>query len=154
LIKSSDYSARLKSKTQLREKKRRKRLQAESNTAYYCRVILPKARTVNLNYRQEPLSITPKFLILNGSGDPFFTVRGSSTVVNAFADEMVLKVNGETLNNSILFNAVETGCGDGIHIIGVNLPSVDSLTNTRIEILAPSISAMFDIQNWNHSDRP
>lgn len=153
LTKNADYSARLRSEAQLREKRRRQRIPAESDTEYYCRVILPEVRPVNLNYQKEILLITPNLLSIKDNRDAFFALRGSSSAVNAFTSEMVLRVNGETRNNSILLNAVGAGCEDGIHFVGVNLPSIDSWTNTRVEILVPSISAMFDIQIWRHQDR-
>jgi hypothetical protein len=154
LTKSEDYSTRLTSEAKLRENKHRQQLPEESETEYYCRAILSKIRSVNLNYHGEILSITPNFLKYGGHSDALFALRGSSRAANSFSDEAVLKIDGETLNSNVALKSVVTGCEADVNFIGVNIPSSNLLTDARIEILVPSISAMFEMETWGHSVDP
>lgn len=148
LTKSADYSAKLRSEAQAREKKHRQRIPAESDTEYYCRVILPEVQPVNLIYHKEILSTTPTLLIFDNTRGALLALRGSSSAVSAFAGESVIKVNGEAHHNMFL-DVVGAGCEDDIHFVRINLPGVASHTNTCFEILVPSISAIFDIRMWH-----
>jgi hypothetical protein len=154
LTKSEDYSTRLTSEAKLRENKHRQQLPEESETEYYCRAILSKIRSVNMNYHGEILSITPNFLKYGGHSDALFALRGSSRAANSFSDEAVLKIDGETLNSNVALKSVVTGCEADVNFIGVNIPSSNLLTDARIEILVPSISAMFEMETWVHSVEP
>lgn len=152
LTKSEDHSDRLRAESMQRELEHRQRLPGESETDYYCRVILPEIRSVNLSYQDEPLSITPALLKHDSQSDALFAIRGSSGAVKAFSYEMVLKINGETSDNNVLLKSVETSCRLDVHFIGVSIPDLNAWTDARVEILVPSISAMFDMHIWRHSN--
>ncbi len=47
--------------------------------------------------------------------------------------------------------SVETGCETDVHFVGVKSPGSPSWTEARIEILVPSISALFALKMWNDS---
>jgi len=114
-------------------------------------VILPETRTINLSYHDEVLSITPTLLEHKVQSGALFAVRGSSRAVNAFSDEMVLKINGGVPDSNVSLKSVETSCGLDLHFIEINTPDLNASADARAEILVPSISAMFDMQLWRHS---
>ncbi len=151
LTKVEDNSSRLRTEKEQRDQKVRQRLPEELETDYYCRVILPETRTINLSYHDEVLSITPTLLEHKVQSGALFAVRGSSRAVNAFSDEAVLKINGEVPGSNVSLKSVETSCGMDIHFIGINTPGFNASADARTEILVPSIRAMFDMQIWGHS---
>ncbi len=153
LTKSADYSSRLRAESMQRELKHRQRLPGESETAYYCRVVLPEIQSVNLSYQDEPLSITPAFLKFDTQSDTLFAIRGSSRAVKAFSSEMVLKINGETPDSNVVLKSIETSCGPDVHFLEVSTPDLTAWAEPRVEILVPNISAMFDIHIWSHSNQ-
>jgi hypothetical protein len=121
-----------------RELKHRQRLLGESETAYYCRVVLPEIQSVNLSYQNEPLSISPAFLKLDTQSDALFAIRGSSRVVKVFSYEMVLKINGETPDSNVVLKSIETSCGPDVHYLEVSTPDLNAWAEPRLEILVPS----------------
>jgi hypothetical protein len=153
LTKSEDYSSRLRAESMQRELKHRQRLPEESETAYYCRVVLPEVQSVNLSYQNEPLSISPAFLKLDTQNYALFAIRGSSRAVKAFSCEMILKINGETPDSNVLLKSVETSCGPDVHFLEVSTPDLTAWATSRVEILVPSISAMFDMHIWSRSNQ-
>jgi len=153
LIKREDYSSRLRAESIRLELKHRQRLPAESDTAYYCRVVLPEIQSVNLNYQNETLSISPAFLKLETENDTLFAIRGSSQAVKAFSSEMVLKINGETQDSNVLLKPVETSCRLDVHFLEVSTSDLNAWVEARVEILVPSISAMFEMHTWSQSNR-
>lgn len=148
LTKSEDHRSKLRAESMQRELEHWQRLPGESETDYYCRVVLPETRSVNLNYQGGPLSITPALLKHDSQSDAIFAIRGSSAAVKAFSSEIVLQVNGATSDNNALFKSVETSCGLDVHFVGVSIPDLNASTDGQIEILVPSISAMFDMNIW------
>jgi hypothetical protein len=153
LTKSEDYSSRLRTESVQRELKHQQRLPGESEAAYYCRVVLLEIQPVNLSYQDEPLSISPAFLKLDTQIDALFAIRGSSRAVKAFSYEMVLKINGKTPDSNVLLKSVETICGPDVHYLEVSTPDLNAWPGSRVEILVPSISAMFDMHFRNHSNQ-
>jgi len=151
LTRSEDHSSRLRTEAKQRDQEHRQRRAGESETEYYCRVILPENQAVNLNYQDETLAITPTLLENAAKSEALFAVRGSSRAVNTFLDELVIKNNGEALGNDVSLRLVETSCGLDVQFIGVSIPGLNAWTNARLEILVPSISAMFDLQIRSHS---
>ncbi len=148
LTRSEDYSSRLRTESMQREREHRQRLPGESETAYYCRVVLPKFQSVNVSYQNESLAITPALLKLNAHGDALFAVRGSSRAVNALSSEMVLKINSEA-PGSVQFKSPETNCGLDVHFLTVSVPGLNTRPDSRVEILVPSVGAMFDLHMWS-----
>ncbi len=150
LTKSEDHSSRLRAEAKRRDQENRQRLPEESETDYYCRVILPEIQSVNLNYQGEILAITPTLLVKDAQSDAFFTVRGSFTAVNTFSDELVIKINSEAQGSNFSLKPVEASCGLDVHFIGGNISGLNAWPDARVEILVPSISTMFDMQLWSH----
>ena len=106
-----------------------------------------------MSYQNVPISITPAFLKLDTQSDALFAIRGSSRAVKAFSYEMVLKINGETPDSNVVLKSVETSCGSDVHFLEVSTPELTAWAEPRAEILVPSISAMFDMHIWNHSNQ-
>lgn len=153
LIKREDYSSKLRAEAIQREQKHQQRLPGESDTDYYCRVVLPEIQSVNLNYQNESLSISPALLKLETENDALFTIHGSPQAVKAFSSEMVLKINGETQDSNMSLKPVETSCELNVYFLEVNTTELSALAETSIEILIPSISAMFEMYIWSQSNR-
>ncbi len=149
LASSEDHSARLKAAARQREQERRQRLPGESDADYYCRVIVPERRNVHLSYRDQPLVVMQTLLVQEARSEALFAVRGSSGGAQAFAGEAVIKVSGEATGSTLSLRPVETSCGADVHFIGVDGPDLDARADTRVEILVPSISAMFGMHAWS-----
>ncbi|MFW2367777.1 MAG: hypothetical protein ACN4GW_15275, partial [Desulforhopalus sp.] len=62
LTKSHDYSANLTKELKIRQKIQLRRLPEESESEYYCRAILTRSRSINLNYQGQILKITTNIL--------------------------------------------------------------------------------------------
>jgi len=154
LIKSEDYSARQVAESRIREEAFRQQLPNESATEYYCRVILSRNRPVNLHYNDETLSITPILLKYDDHSNALFALRGSSALVSLFSNEVMLKLNGQTLNSNFSDRLVATTCGSDVHILNFNVPSLSLGAEEQIEIFIPSIRAMLDMKIWSHSVKP
>ena len=154
LTKSEDYSARQVAESRMREEAFRQRLPNESDTKYYCRVILSRNRPVNLYYNGETLSITPTLLKSYDHSKALFALRGSSRIVGLFSNEFMLKFNGQTLNSNFSRRLVATTCSSDVHILTFNVPSLSLDAEQQVEIFIPSISAIFDMQIWSHSVKP
>jgi hypothetical protein len=71
LTRSEDHSSRLRDEANQRDLEHRQRRAWESETDYYCRVILPENQSVNLNYQDETLAITPTLLENAAKGDDY-----------------------------------------------------------------------------------
>ena len=154
LTRSEEYIARQAIETRLREENLRQRLSDESDTEYYCRVILSRIRPVILKYQGEPLSIVPCLLKYDDHSDTLFAVRGSSMVVNSFANEVMFRINGKTVNSNFSFRSIVANCKSDIHFIEAKIPSSYLEKEERVEILIPSIHALFDMQIWSNSIKP
>ena len=150
LTKSEDHSSRLRAEAQRRDQENRQRLPEESEADYYCRVIFPEIRSVNLNYQDEILAITPTLLVKDAQSDALFTVHGSFTAVNTFLDELVVNINSEAQGSNFSLKPVESSCGPDVHFVKVNITGLNAWPDARVDILVPSISAMFDLQPWGH----
>ena len=151
LTRSEVQRSRLRAEAKQRGLKHRQRQTEESETGYYCRVIFPDTRPVNLNYKNEALSVTPAIFGQKGQSDALFAVRGLSKAVQKFSNEAVLMINGEAADSNLSFKPVETNCGMDIYFIGVHVPGLKAWPDNGIEILVPSINAMFDMQIWYNS---
>lgn len=146
LTSSEVHRTRLRAEANQRGLEHRRRRAEESETDYYCRVIFPDFRPVNLNYKAEALSITPALLGHDSQSDALFAVRGLSGAVDEFSREVVLKVNGEALDSNLSLMSVETSCGVDVHFIGVNIPGLNAWPDNGVGILVPGSNAMFDMQ--------
>jgi hypothetical protein len=116
----------------------------ESETDYYCRVIFQGSRPINLIYQDETLAITPTLFEFDDKSGALFAAVGSARAVAAFVNEVVLKVNGVAQESSFSLNSVETGCGQDVHFIEVRAPDFNKHSEAEVEMLIPSIKAMFD----------
>ena len=148
LTRSEDYALRLKAEAEKREIDNRKYLPDESEKEYYCRVILSEVRPVRLNYQDEIIIITPVLLENNLQNRAVFALKGSAGCVNSFSDEVVIKINGENSGNSVSIESGGNSCGTDTHFISVIVSGLYSASDIRIEILIPSINAMFDMKIW------
>ena len=122
----------------------------ESDAAYYCRVIFPNIRPINLSYKDDILSFTPTLLGHDGRSNALFIVHGSYRAVNEFAKDAVLKINGESPYGRFSLMPVETSCGLDAHFIGVDIPGLITWPETGVELLVPSTKAMFDLHVRYH----
>ena len=111
---------------------------------------MPEVRSINLNYQDEILSITPALLEDRHQEETIFSVRGSTRTFRSFFDEVVIKINDESFDINVSFKSTEKNCGPDIHFISVKTSGLNSLQDARVEILIPSINAMFDMQIWEN----
>lgn len=109
---------------------------------------------MNLNYLGESLAVTPRLLKYGDHNQALFALRGSSRAASFFSEEVLLKINGQTVNGNFSFRQVETSCDSDIHFVGANIPELPLGIDKRLEILVPSIRAMFDMHIWPHSVEP
>ena len=144
LTSREDYGFRLKTEAKQRVQEHQRRRAEESETDYYCRVVFQESRPINLNYQDETLTITPTLLESDDESDSLFAVVGSARAVDAFANEVVLKINGVAQDSNLSLNSIETGCGQNVHFIEVRAPDFNEHSEAMVEILIPSIKAMFD----------
>ena len=146
LTSREDYGVRLRTEAKQRVQEHQRRRAEESETDYYCRVIFQKSRPINLNYQEETLAITPTLFESDDKSGALFAAVGSARAVDAFANEVVLKVNGVAQDCNFSFNSVETGCGQDVHFIEVRAPDFNEHSEAEVEILIPTIKAMFDVR--------
>ena len=154
LTKTEKHSSRQAAETRLREEKFRNRLPDESNAEYYCRVILSKIQPVTLDYQGQPLSIVPSLLKYDNHAAALFAVRGSSMAASSFVNEVVFRINGQTVNGNFSFWSDVTTCKSDIVFIKAKIPGLHLGNDERIEILVPSIRALLDMQTWNQPVKP
>lgn len=153
LTRSADHSSRARAAQEQQERDIRQRLPAETETGYYCRVILPATRPINLNYHDGTLSITPVLLEQENQNGALFAVRGSNEAVYAFSEEVVLKLNGKPSAGPVSLKSIETSCGPDVYFIEVSTPVSTASADNQAEILLPSVSAMFDMQLRSHATK-
>jgi len=151
LTRSEDHSFRLRGKAKQRAQEHRRRRAEESETDYYCRVVIPESRSINLKYQDETLVIIPSFLESDDKSSALFAVLGSARAVNVFSNETVLRVNGKTQASSFSCKQIETSCGLDVHFIEARTPSLNAWSDAEVELLAPSIKAMFDLNIYTYS---
>jgi hypothetical protein len=102
-----------------------------------------------LNYQGEVLSIVPTLLKGDDHSDFIFAVKGSTMATLSLVNEVVLRINGQTVNGNFSFSPGDKYCGLNILFIVSNIPDLHLEPDKRLEVLVPSIRAMFDIQTWN-----
>ncbi len=152
LIRNEVYSSRMRAEASLHEKNFRKRASNESAREYYCRVILSRSRSINLDYQGGvTLSIVPILHKDDDHRDVFFAVKGETKATHSLVNEAVFRINGQTVNKNFSFRSGEKSCETDIHFIVSNISGLHLESDKRLEILVPSIRAMFDIQTWNLS---
>lgn len=154
LTSSKDYSARATAEAKLREKIIRQRIPNETDTEYYCRVILSRSRPVTLQYKGERLAVTQSLFTYQNQNEALFALNGSATAARSFADEIQFKINGQRVNSKFSYRPVETTCKADIHFLGATIHDLQLLRDERLEILVPSHQAMFDMHVWNNSGEP
>jgi hypothetical protein len=84
----------------------------------------------------------------------FFAVRGSSRAANSLANEIVLRSNGQAANLNLSLGPDEKACDPDIHFIQSNIPNLHLRIDKQVEILVPSIRAMFEMQTWHLAVEP
>ena len=149
LTRSEVHSSRLKLEAKKRDLEQRVRRIEEPETDYYCRVIFPDTRPVNLNYQDKILSITPVLLENEDKHRALFTIQGLFMDVKKISNELVLKNNGKAQAANFIILPIEAGCNDDVRFIEVKIPRMNEWSDSGVEILVPSISAMFDMHVWN-----
>lgn len=123
----------------------------EPERDYYCRVILPQNRPVNLIYKGERLSVTPSILRSSDGNQALFALSGSLRVINSFLEEARLKVNRQNLNvNFMLIPAVKS-CTEDIQFMSANIPDLYLDSDSELEMFVPSIRAVFNMRIWHSS---
>ncbi len=149
LIKKEVYNERNRAEASLREKDFRKRSLNESASKYYCRVILYRSRSIDLNYQGGVLSVVPTLLKGDDRSDVIFAVKGATMATHSLANEIVFKINGQTINRRFSFRPGDKYCEPNINFIFSSIPYLHLEPDKRIEALVPSIRAKFDMQTWN-----
>ena len=144
LTRREDYSARLKTEARQRDLEQQRHLAGETATAYYCRVVLAEAHNATLTFQSERLAVTPTILASDNPEAALFAVRGSIGTVEAFAEEMVLQINGVTQDGHFSLQSANPGCSQGVYFIAVDLPGLNAWPDSGVEMLVPAIKAMFE----------
>lgn len=147
IVRSDLYNARRLQEQQARDEAFRKRRPDETAAAYYCRVIVPETRPVNLTYRDSKLAITPVLLTTDDGASNLLAIEGPPETVRSIAAELQLRADGASITNGGNLLNGTIGCASDYSFIAFSLthrPAPD----TRLEILVPSISALFDADLW------
>lgn len=152
LTRNKVHQSRRRAEAKQRDLEKRLWRPGESETDYYCRVIIPDFTPVNLKYKNDVISITPVLLEHDSQSNTIFSVNGLSGDIQQFSREIVIKVNGATLNSNFSVLPVETACGPDVHFIRVDIPDFNGWSKNEVEILVPSSNAAFDMQIWNDSE--
>ncbi|MFW2366169.1 MAG: hypothetical protein ACN4GW_07110, partial [Desulforhopalus sp.] len=115
---------------------------------------LTRSRSINLNYQGQILKITTNILNNVDRSDGLFALHGSSKAAYSFSKEAVLMVDGTQLTSEVSLSSDLTGCDSDVHFMRLHLPNSDALTDARIEMIVPGISAMFDMELWSQPVMP
>lgn len=148
LSKYEVYSEKIGTEARLQEENSQQWLPDESETEYYCRVILSKRRPVTLGYQGESLSVVPILLKSKGRDEVLFAVRGSSVAANSFAKEVVFRINGQVVKGNFSFRKGVKSCEPELYFIVTNISDLPLEKDNRFEIFVPGIRAMLDMQIW------
>ena len=149
LINREKYLKREAAQRYLIEQEFKKRLAGESNAEYYCRVILSRSGTATLNYISQKIVVFQSIHKFKAQPLSLFAVKGTYGVVSAFANEAVLKINGKEIGRKTSLQSGESACQPDIYFIETDFPYSSNELNRRIEILVPSLKAMFDMDIWH-----
>lgn len=141
------YRARSAAAAKEQEETFRDRLLGETAADYYCRVILSRVRSINLDYRDEKLAITPSLLTF-AEREAYLALHGSPATAQAFCAEAQLRINGAPISGAFSLQPATPGCGADLQLVAVHLPDPVPARGDRIELLIPSLSAMFELQLW------
>jgi hypothetical protein len=144
MTRTEDHSARLRDAAKQRDLQRAKRAGTETDTDYYCRVVMSGARSVRLHYQDEVMVVSPTLVEDESQTMAMFAVEGSSKAAKAFAKELVLKVNGETQDISFSTYAGGSDCADDLSFVEFKSQGVAAWCDATVELLLPSVKAMFD----------
>lgn len=130
------------------EKKFRTRLQDESNAEYFCRVILNRSGKITLNYMEQKIVVCQTLINYNDQTLTLFVLHGSHDTVSSFSREMVLRISGKEVDTNFFPGSDATACQSDIYFIETDLPQLSTKSDMQIEVLIPSINAMFDVNIW------
>ncbi len=151
LTSREEYNARQRAQEKSRESAFLRRRPGESDTAYYCRVILFRVHSINIEYQGETISITQALLEYGDTGNAFFALRGSTRAASSFAGEAQFVFNGKPVSGNFSLRSDGTSCKSDVHIIQATILDFVSVSDDRIEMLVPSIRAGWDMKIWEHS---
>jgi hypothetical protein len=145
MARSEDYSARLREEANERALEHCRRQPLEPDTGYYCRVVLPEVRPVDLKYQGEVLAVTPLALEGERQTEAMFAVRGSFGAVDAFSREIVLKIDGEAQDLSFSIKNAKSGCDQDLHFLEFRMSDLDAWAGVQMDLIAPGAKAMFEV---------
>ena len=149
LMRRDKYFKQLAIKRKLAEEIFRVRQPNESNADYYCRVILNDSGKIKLKYKGQRLKIAQTLMSYPDQSLNIFSVQGDYKLANDFASEVRLRVNREEVDSDIHVRKDNTDCPKDIFFLEVRLPYSTNEFSDAIEILVPSVKALFDMYIWN-----
>jgi hypothetical protein len=144
-----EHNATRRTQEKLLESAFQQRQPDESETAYYCRVVLNRVHPINIEYQGESISITPAFLVYGDSDIAFFALRGSSRSASSLAREVQVMINARPISVSYAIQSGETFCDSDIYMIKATIMNLISMSDDRIEMLLPGIQAGWDMKIWD-----
>jgi len=143
------YQARSAAAAREREGTFRDRFPGETAADYYCRVIVSRVRSISLSYQTAKLAITPSLLTDDDPNKVYFAVSGPAAATSSFCDEVQVRINGQPAGAQFSLMPPGTGCATELQMVEVVVPAGIPATDAPLELLVPSLSAMFELNIWS-----
>lgn len=127
------------------------RLPGETAANYYCRVIVSRVRSINLSYHAAKLAVTPSLLTGDASNRAYFALSGPAAATRSFCAEARIRANGQPVRAQFSLLPSGTSCKAELQLIEVDVPAGIPTTAVPLELVVPSLSAMFELPIWHQS---
>jgi len=122
---------------------------SENNADYYCRVVLNDSRKVNLRYKGQKLKIFQTLMPFSDQLLNIFAVQGDNERAAGFVNEIRMKIDREEIDTVIHLRTDDIACPKNTFILEIIFLDSNIEFSGEVEILVPSIKAMFDMYIWN-----
>jgi len=143
------YQVRSAAAAKEREETFRDRRTGEIAADYYCRVILSRVRSIDLSYHAARLAVTPSLLRGDDPNRAFFALSGPAAATRSFCAETRIRINGQAVGAQLSPVPTETSCQAELQLIEVVVPAGIPTIAVPLELVVPSLGAMFELQIWH-----
>lgn len=149
LMRRDKYFKQLAIQRKLDKEKFRIRKNFENNADYYCRVSLNESRKVNLRYKGQKLKIFQTLMPFSDQLLSMFAVQGDYERATDFANEIRMRIDRKEIDSIIHLRIDDIVCPKDTFLLEVIFTDLNIEFSEEVEILVPSIKAMFDMYIWN-----
>ncbi len=154
LVRREIYQQRRASQEEEKEKAFRQRKPGESGIEYYCRVVRPRANTIELRYHGQRVKVIQALLV--ESDKTIFAASAPYNTAQTMANEIIIGDIGLNGVRPVLDNFTvlsdRSNCGNNMRLIRSvhhddrDLSALHKTEKTNIEI--PSLRAIFEMNVW------